>query len=527
MSNEQNARRLREAGEYHASHRDWPNAKRSFGALRALQPDDPWPLIQLSYVESLQGQYRSAREYALAAGRLVTGDVPALGELLARLRTFNACEELHAVISRIGHVHDLPIPTLLTCAAQLSYLNEHHKALSFLDEAKAADPHYPSSRLARAQVLMYLGRLEESRSEALHVARVAPQIPRSWWLLSHLNKSTVDPDCSQSIMHEMRKPDHRAMEAAELGEALHREHDRFGRYPEAWSALETANSARRSQIEYRKEDTEELVSEIIAADRAACVVPKGEWRMASHVPIFIVGMHRSGTSLLEQILDGHESISGLGELYDFTSAMRYATDHHCRGVIDTTVVRRSRQIDFSDVGKRYMDGLRWRLGTETHFTDKLPSNFFNVGYICRALPHSRILHMVRDPVETCFSNLRENFSGANPYSYEQAELAHFHGQYKKLMQYFSSRYADMILDVDYSRLTRDPATVVKEVAEFCGVAYEPRMLDLRSRSRSVGTASAVQVRQDVMRRERPRWVPYEQYLKPLIDALKANEKSVS
>jgi hypothetical protein len=232
-------------------------------------------------------------------------------------------------------------------------------------------------------------------------------------------------------------------------------------------------------------------------------------------------MHRSGTTLLEQLLDGHPEVQGIGELYDFTAQMRYATDHHCRGVIDATIVERAAGADFARVGRGYLDGLAWRLGEARCFTDKLPSNFLNLGFICSALPQARILHMVRDPVEVCFSNLRELFSEANPYSYDQRELAAYYRGYQRLMAHWRRHWGDRILDVDYAELTRDPETVMRRVAAFCGLEFEPAMLELQSRTRGVATASAVQVRQGIVAREQPKWAPYADFLEPMIEALEA------
>jgi hypothetical protein len=230
-------------------------------------------------------------------------------------------------------------------------------------------------------------------------------------------------------------------------------------------------------------------------------------------------MHRSGTTLLEQLLDGSPRIRGIGELYDFTSAMRYATDHHCRGVIDTTVVDRAHHADLPGAGQRYLDGIAWRLQGEDFFTDKLPSNFLNIGFIAPALPQARILHMVRDPVETCFSNLRELFSEANPYSYDLQELAAYYRQYRALMAHWHRQFPGRILDVEYARLMAEPEAVLREVCAFCGLEFDPAMLELANRKRGVVTASAVQVRGGIKQRDTPKWAPYAEFLSPLIQAL--------
>ncbi|BCT92787.1 hypothetical protein LYSHEL_18110 [Lysobacter helvus] len=502
--------------ELHASRREWPQAIAHFEALLARAPNDARVLVQLSYVESLAGHYRAARAYALRANDAGPRDPAIVRELVARLRTFNAAQALHACVQRLGPADRVPIPLLLACAAQYSYLNEQERALALLDEAKRGDPDFPPTLLARSQVLMYLGRFDEAQADALRGTQRAPEIPQGWWLLSRLRKQTPDDNCVDPIRRELRHPARKPAEIATLAEALHKTLDDLGDHAGAWAALEQMCKAKRATLDYRAQDSRDLVDALIA-------MPASPWPLdvqaQGRTPIFIVGMHRSGTTLLEHLLDGHPEVRGVGELYDFTSQMRYATDHHCRGVIDRTIVERAPGTAFESVGAGYLREMEWRLGTERCFTDKLPSNFLNIGFICRALPHARILHMVRDPMETCFSNLRELFSDANPYSYDQRELADFHHQYRRLMAHWHAAHPGRICDVDYARLTREPDAVLREVTAFCGLEFDPGMLALGQRKRGVATASAVQVRQKVEAREVPKWAPYAQWLGPLREAL--------
>lgn len=504
--------------EAHAAQKDWPRAIECYESILGLKPGDANVLVQLSYVHSLSGHYRTARDYALQAATVNPSDPQVIKELIARLRTFNEAETLHECITRLPPLAQVRIPLLLAFAAQLSYLNEQEHALVFLDEAKRADPAYPATSMARAQILTYLGRFDEAEADLQRVLARAPEIAQTYWLLSRLRKQTPVSNHVDAIRRQLDRPGRNADEIALLGNALHKALDDLGDYEGAWRALEQACRAKRSRLNYRSEDSRVLVDKLIDLP----LPPRAPSFQAidnARVPIFIIGMHRSGTTLLEQLLDGHSDVRGVGELYDFTSQMRYATDHHCRGVIDTTIVERARGIDYGAVGAGYLKGMQWRLGEESRFTDKLPSNFLNAGFICRALPQARILHMVRDPVETCFSNLRELFSDANAYSYDQRELADFHGQYQRLMAHWHEAYPGRILDVDYASLTREPELVMRRVAAFCGLDYQPGMLELQRRSRGVATASAVQVRDKVTVREKPKWLPYQDKLRPMIDAL--------
>ncbi len=506
--------------EAHASRRDWPRAIESYEAALGSNPGDAFVLVQLSYVHSLAGHYRMARDYALQAAAARPRDPQVVKELVARLRTFNEAGAFHEFIARLPPLHEVSIPLLLVFAAQLSYFNEQGSALVFLDEAKEADPAFPATLMARSQVLTYLGRFDEAEQDLQRVLARAPEIAQAYWLISRLRKQKPDSNHVDAIRKQLARPGRNADEIALLANALHKELDDLGDYEGAWQALEQACRAKRSRLNYRAEDSRVLVDKLIGLP----LPPRGpsfQTIEGGRTPIFIIGMHRSGTTLLEQLLDGHGDVRGVGELYDFTSQMRNATDHHCRGVIDATIVERARGIDFGAVGAGYLKGMEWRLGEERCFTDKLPSNFLNAGFICRALPQAKLLHMVRDPVEICFSNLRELFSDANPYSYDQLELADFYRQYQRLMAHWHEAYPGRIMDVDYGALTREPEAGMRRVAAFCGVGFQPAMLDMQQRSRGVATASAVQVRDKVTAREQPKWLPYESRLRPLIDALES------
>lgn len=505
----------------HADNREWEEAKACFNAILAQRPDDPAVLTQLSYLHSLGGQYRSARTAALRASTSTMPMPPqVLTKLLPRLRTFNEAAAFHRLLDRLGPPSRMPIPQLLACAAQLSYFNQQEQALEFLDEARRADPDYPATLMSRAQVLTYLARFAEAERDLLRSIARAPELAHAYWLLSRLRKWTADDNHVDAIRAQLRRPGRKPTDIVLLAYALHKELDDLGDHEGAAAALDQACRARRGTLDYSSEESRRLFDALVAFEPPAGAAPRPvEASAGTRTPLFIVGMHRSGTTLLEQLLDGHSEVRGVGELYDFTAQMRYATDHHCRGVIDATIVARAPDADFAGVGRGYLDGVAWRLGEERCFTDKLPSNFLNIGFICSALPQARILHMVRDPVEVCFSNLRELFSEANPYSYDQRELAAYYRGYERLMAHWHERFPGRILDVDYAELTRDPEAVMRRVTAFCGLGFEPAMLDIQGRERGVATASAVQVRQGIVARDRPKWAPYAEYLAPLLEAL--------
>ncbi len=513
---------LRDIAERCGSRGEWAKARTALLGILEQQGNDADALVQLSYIESFSGHYRTARDYALKACHAHSIERAVIPELISRLRTFNEATALHDVLNRLTPIKSVSIPLLIACSAQLSYLNEQERAISMLDEAKRGDPHYPPLLLARGQVLSYLGRFDEAEADLTRCIARAPEIAQAHWFLSRLRKQTPGSNHIRTIEQQLSKPARTAEDISLLAYALHKELDDLGDYGPAREALVHACKAKRSRLRYTSEESRSLVSALVHLPSST----QSSTRKADtneRVPIFIVGMHRSGTTLLEQLIEGHSNVMGIGELYDFTSQMRFATDHHCRGVIDAKIVEHSTALDFAEVGRGYLAGLEWRLGKEQYFTDKLPSNFLNIGFICQALPQAKILHMVRDPIETCFSNLRELFSDANPYSYDQIELADYFLQYQRLMRHWHAAYPGRILDVSYAELTRDPECVLRAVSGFCGVEFEPGMLDLSTRTRGIATASAVQVREKVAAREKPKWEPYAEYLQPMIQRLQAGQ----
>lgn len=493
--------------------RQWSAAKNTLLKLLEARPDLAQAWLQLSYVESLTGSYGRAREFALRAFRTRPAEPKDVAELIARLRTFNEAAAIESCASRLPPLRDVDIRLLLSFASQFSYLGQQKRAMHFLDEARRGDPDFPPTLVARGQVLTYLGLFDEAEDDLRRCIARAPELAQAHWLLSRLRKATSESNHVDRIRECLRRFQPSGDNLALFEYALHKELDDLGDHAQAWVALERACAAKRATLRYSAQDSRVLFEKL---ERLPLRVPgAGCVDTDAPVPVFIVGMHRSGTTLIEHLLARHGDVQPLGELYDFTTQMRAATDHHCAGVIDSTIVDRAAMAALDKVGPGYLAGVSWRLDGHGHFTDKLPSNFLNLGFICQALPQARIVHMVRDPMEVAFSNLRELFSSANAYSYDQRELLDYYLGYRRLMSYWRSRFPDRILDVDYAALTSDPVREVARVAEFCGIPAAQAGASDRQRTEGVATASAVQVREGVQVRRVPKWQPYADRLRLL------------
>jgi tetratricopeptide (TPR) repeat protein len=497
---------------------DWGAARAGYARVLELDPGHTDAMLQLSYVESFSGRYRAANEWALraAAGIPPTG-AESMVDVIRRLRTFNEVLALRGYIDRLLRLPGVPSTVLVEAANQSSILNDFETALRCAEVASGMAPDDGVARLVLGQLRAHFGRIDEGIQDFERVLRRDPGNAHAWWLLSRLKKQTPESNHAAQLRRLLRTPGLAAPHAAMAARALHKELDDMGDHEGAWQALEAMCRARRGSVRYDPRSSRALVDALVAWNAGPPLPVRPDDRP---VPIFIVGMHRSGTTLLEQLLDASPQVHGLGELNDFPAAMRHAADHHCKAALDRIIVQRTATIDFAEVGRRYMRGVEWRVAGERCFTDKQPANFLNTGFICRALPQAKILHMVRDPVETCFSNLRELFSGTNEWSYDQLELADYFLQYRRLMAHWHEACPGRILDVSYAALTREPEATMREVAAWCGIDYVPGMSDPRTSKRVVSTASSVQVRDRMTRLETPKWAPYARHLEPLVRALR-------
>jgi tetratricopeptide (TPR) repeat protein len=387
-------------------------------------------------------------------------------------------------------------------------------ALVFAKAAVDRDPTYQPGLYSLATLRTFFGEHQEAADLCRRCLALLPNDPSSYWLLSRLRQpgageriDQLKPLLASAVSTEDR---------AWLGYALHNELHDQGEIEASWSALSTGCDAKRSKALSLIEKQNEFFDALRAAD---------DWSgdRLGHAStdlraIFVIGLHRSGTTLAEQILAGHSRVASGGETYDLRAQLRRVSTLHFRNELDTRVIGRRHDLDYAALGQHYLRGMAWRAAGKPYVTDKLPSNYFNVGFIARALPESRFIHLVRDPIDVGFSSLRTLFSHAAPYSYAQCDFTAHHRRYLELMRSWHARLPGRIMDVCYDDLVREPETMARRMAEFIGLDFEPGMTQLETRTGPVATASSVMMR-DGIRKDRGKiWKPYERHLAPLINA---------
>ncbi len=240
----------------------------------------------------------------------------------------------------------------------------------------------------------------------------------------------------------------------------------------------------------------------------------------SATPVFIVGMPRSGTTLVEQILASHPRVYGAGEIPIFertmngfrTSSAALPPFPHAAASLTGEQLRQ--------LGRRYLRGVRAAAPGADRITDKMPANFRFVGPIHLALPKARIIHVRRDPIDTCISCFSIQFTGYQPHTHDLGELGRYYSAYERLMAHWRAVLpAGVMLEVQYEELIADFAAQAQRIVEHCGLAWDDACLSFHETQRPVQTASAIQVRRPLYRSSIGRWRPYAQHLGPLLQAL--------
>lgn len=507
------------AGEQACERKDFASAMAHYQRALALSPGYAPALIGLSTALTRLGRHRQAHEAVLAAfENRPSRAPPVLYAIAQRLGFFHEFEGMVECLRAPAFVQEAPVDVLARAAAMLSSIGAHEDAMALAQAGAAREPGNAAILHILGNFWMFRGDLEAAEAHYEASLRADPLLFQNSLRLAEIRPQKPGRNHVTRLREQLTKARPGGAGEIYLHFALHRELHDLQRYDEAWIALERGCQAKRRRINYRLEDDAALVDALESVCTTTFLAHCSEVQQPS-VPVFIVGMHRSGTTLLERMLAGHSLIGDAGETSSFHAEMELAVDLAAPQGPNAETVRRARKADFDAIARGYARRARWLSRGKPFFTEKLPQNFLNVGFIAKALPQARFLHLVRDPMDTCFSNLRQLFSGAALYSYDQRELAGFYLLYRRVMSYWRSVLPGRVLDISYERLVAEPDAVAREVAHHCGVEFEPGMVDLARPAGAVATPSATLARQGFRRDRGQLWRHYEIYLEPLRRAL--------
>lgn len=502
------------AGEKSLERKKPAEAEQHFLRALALASTHVPAWVGLSTALTQQGRHREAHEAAMRAWRGRSRIPPVLFAVAQRLRYFHEFAALVDTLTTAEFVFGAPSDVLAKAAVMLSSIGAHEDAAMLVEQGLLRNPRDATCLYVRGNFHTFQG--DNDAAEACYEAslRLDPLLFQNSMMLAGARRAVPGRNHVERFRQQLGRARPGGTGEVYLSFALHRQLHDLGRDDEAWGALERGCRAKRRQVEYSLTSDQALLDRILAVCTREFVRASGTVIQPA-VPIFIVGMHRSGTTLLERILAGHPLVGDAGETSAFHAEMELALDRAAPQGPDAAFVAAAGSVDFAAVSRGYAHRAQWLARGRPFFTEKLPQNFLNVGFIAKAIPQARFLHLVRDPMDTCFSNLRQLFSGAALYSYDQHELAGFYLLYRRAMAHWRDVLPGRILDVPYGRLVTEPEAMAREVARHCGLEFDPAMVHIERASGTVSTPSATAVHQGFQTNRGEVWRRYGKYLEPL------------
>jgi tetratricopeptide (TPR) repeat protein len=414
----------------------------------------------------------------------------------------------------------------------------------WLRQAVKLKPNFLDARIQHGVTLLALGRLRETRARLGKVLKTAPRNADAWYLMGHIAKMEgrfeeaeahfkgaleINPkmpnawaalagtrkmtradagwlDSAKELL--VAKISH--AEEADLRFAVGKYCDDVGDYKQAFQNYQRANQLLKTLAEpYDPEARACFVDDMIRIYQRDANSGAGAGASDSAKPVFVVGMPRSGTSLVEQIIATHPKAKGVGELGFCSDSMRSHDSELRRGMLDTPTKKK--------LAETYLKILESKSGDAPRIVDKAPGNSDFVGAIHSVFPNARIIWMSRDPIDTCLSCYFQHFSVAMNFTMDLADLAHYYRSHRRLMEHWRRVLPDgSMLEVPYSELVAHPEKWTRKILDFLDLEWDPRCLDFHKTERQVITASIWQVRQKIYKDSVSRWRRYEQFIGPLL-----------
>jgi len=416
-----------------------------------------------------------------------------------------------------------PDARLLQALAKVhSERNEPAEAKPLLQRARELLPLDPAILYDSAVCHFYLNEMDEAATLLERVLTLAPGNGFALYIRSQLRTQTAATNHVDHLRNTLMRPQIRRQDAISTYFALAKELEDLGEYQESFAALSEGNRIKRSTLAYDVRNDIDAMQKVMthfSREALAQAVP-GE---PATGPIFIVGMPRTGTTLVERILGSHADVVSLGELVDFPAEMTALAEraYASAGSKEPDLLRASLQMDFAELGRNYLKAVQPLAGGRKYFIDKLPFNFRYCGLIHQALPNAKIVHLTRDPLDTCYAVFKTLFINAYHYSYQLDELAQFYVAYRRTMAHWHAVMPGVICDVSYEDLVGDPPAQCRRLLDWCGLPWQDDVLDFhRSRVAST-TASAAQVRQPIYTSSVRKWRNVSQQLQPVVRRLAA------
>jgi len=511
----------------------------SAAARRAVQSQD-WATVDACANEILRRDEKSAEGYFLAGlvQRTLNKPVKAVQafEQALKLDTsrYDAAVELanqYSIARRNGDAAALLAKYEAAMSNSPMYLDLAGTVYTEIGLSQKAWPLYrkattlqPGVDLFQANLAacgVYLGKFEEAKSIYRDLLQRFPGHRRNHYHLSRLAKVT-DTGHVEQMKEILRTADDTPDKNIFLYYAIGKELEDLEQWDESFEYYRRAGEAVTTVAHYDVAADIRLIDTIIEVCHADWLADTAPAANTDKTPVFIVGLPRTGTTLTERIISSHSRVASLGETQFLQMVLRQESGIHSIDNMNPEMVRAVAQKDMACVARAYLDAVRYRLGAEPVFIDKLPFNFLFLGFIAKAYPDARIVHVRRNPMDTCFAMYKQVFTWAYKFSYSLEGLGQYYVAYDRMRHHWHDLLGDRLIEVEYESLVADQEGQTHILLDKLGLEFEPACLEFDRSTAPSATASSVQVRDKVHTQSVNKWTRFAKQLQPLRDYLESN-----
>ena len=408
----------------------------------------------------------------------------------------------------------------LHLANVLSRCGRHDNALEAYRRSAALKAAGPAPWVGLGNTLKTIGRQGEAIEAYRHAVALRPGNSEAWWSLSNLKTFRFTDDEVATIERRLAAEDMASETRVQFSFALAKALEDRGEHARAFAHYAEGNRLRRALERYDPVQTETINERIRAVFDAALLARHAGAGDADPAPIFVVGLPRSGSTLIEQILGSHSQVDATHELPEAGRLMHRINRKRGDGVTFPEAVRDFSVGEWKVLGRAYLDDTRKYRHGAARFVDKMPNNFAVIGLLALALPNARFVNARRHPLDTCLSCYKQLFARGQPFTYDLAELGEYYLEYEKMMSHWHATLPGRVLDVQYEDVVVDLPGQARRLLEFCGLPFEDACLRFWETERAIRTASSEQVRRPIYADSVGVWRNYERELAPLIEILR-------
>jgi tetratricopeptide (TPR) repeat protein len=404
-------------------------------------------------------------------------------------------------------------------AAALASGGRYQDAIESYESGLEIAPDDVKALCASGNVLRTIGNADGAIAVFRKSIELDPLFVEAYWHLANLKTFRFEDsevDAMLALVGDSRIPPEGQVQ---LNHSLGIAFDGRKEYDRAFEFIDRSSKLRRQQEFYDRVEYEEKIDQTIETFSQQFLEVNAGHGNPDPAPIFIVGLPRSGSTLLEQILASHSQVDGTFELHDLALTIRSNGKLSSSGMKYPKSVENIRGDEFKQIGREYIERSRRYRGSSPFFTDKNPNNFVHVGFIHLILPNAKIINAKRHPLDSCFGSYKQLFAEGQAFSYDLIELGEHYLQYQRLMDHWHQVLPGKVLDVQYEDVVADLEDQVKQILDYCGLEWEASCLRFHETRRTVKSASSEQVRQPIYSSSLDTWRHYEAHLRPLIEVL--------